>query len=130
MQENVLSSGKYYTAGKDFTRRVSRDKSHLCSLYHYLELFYHFSISTSSSLIILVCYPSCQIVLIIISSWSVVLLPAKIPPTLRHTRILRLLLIFHRSHLSTKQGVHWILDTGHHLSKEMHKYLELAAGQS
>ena len=48
MQENALSSGKYYTAGKDFTRRVSRDKSHLSSLHHYLELSYHFSISTSS----------------------------------------------------------------------------------
>ena len=61
-----------------------------------------------------------------LSSWSVILL-AKLcwllphldlwfsslrrsHPLVRHTRILRLLLISHRSHLSAKQVVHWTLD--------------------
>ena len=110
MQENALSSGKYYTAGKDFTWPMvasvaTNPTSVLC-------------IIILSSLIIFLSQP-----LHPLSSWSVILL-AKLcwllphlglwfsslrrsHPLVRHTRILRLLLIFHRSHLIAKQVVHW-----------------------
>ena len=113
MQENVLSSGKYYTAGKDFTWPMvasvaTNPTSVLC-------------IIILSSFIIFLSQP-----LHPLSSWSVILL-AKLcwlsshlglwfsslrrsHPLVRHTRILRLLLISHRSHLSAKQVVHWTMD--------------------
>ena len=108
MQGNALSSGKYLTACKDFTRPLvasvaTNPTSVLC-------------IIILSSLMIFVSQPHP------LSSWSVILL-AKLcwlsshlglwfsslrrsHPLVRHTRSLRLLLISHRSHLSAKQVAH------------------------
>ena len=110
MQENALSSGKYFTACKDFTWPLvalvaTNPTSVLC-------------IIILSSHMIFVFQP-----LHPLSSWSVILL-AKLcwllshlglwfsslrrsHPLVRHTRSLRLLLISHRSHLSAKQVAHW-----------------------